>query len=365
MFINRGKSKGLAALLFSTILFCLSAAEGTSCFGLSDDPHKGQGGGAVFTPVSDESLVRNRESGGNRGPARISELAETTADSEGDDGAKKKHSIYSVFVNVVSEDFRVPLFGFVNIARGDHNLPQFGLANWNTGTFGSAQVGLLNTTGGDTRGAQTGLVNTIRGGLNGAQVGLVNTAAGQLSGAQVGLANITKELRGVQVGLINYADSAEKGLPMGLISIVRHGGYRALELSFAETMPLNMTFKIGLEKFYTSWGIAYDPDVDETKAAFGFIYGAGSIIPVTEEFFINPELNNTTTFELKQHFVSFSPQVGYKLGSHLSIVAGPSLSYMYVDDGSHNTNPVFTLGKELSNGHSLLFGVKAGIRLQF
>jgi hypothetical protein len=338
-----------------------------------------------FVRISDESPVRNR------GPEGIVLLGD---DSEEKAGGGKS-SVYSVFVNVVSEDFRFPLIGFVNIAMGGHRIPQLGFVNWNTGAFTSLQMGFINTAGGDTRGVQAGLVNTVRGTMYGfqaslvntvsgdtaaAQMGLVNTAGGKARGLQMGLANMafreirgaqfglvngTKELRGLQFGLLNYSDSVEAGIPIGMLSIVRKGGYRALELSFAETMPLTLSFKIGTEKFYNSLSVSYDPGITEPRAAFGFGYGVGSIIPVAKGFFVNPELNGISTFEFKQNFVSLTPLAGFRLGSRFSVVAGPSLTYMYVKEDSNNSGPLFTIGKEVADGHSLLLGVKAGIRVQF
>jgi hypothetical protein len=349
-----------------------------------------------FVRISDESPVRNRgpEEGLEEGPE--DGLEENAALEEGPEetAGERKASVYSVFVNVIAEDFRFPLFGFVNIARGRQTFPQFGLVNWNTGAFKTLQAGLLNTAGGDTRGVQAGLVNTVRGTMEGFQMGLVNTVTGdtsgirlglvntaggktrgfqmglvntafrEIQGVQLGLVNATKELNGLQFGLLNYADSADKGIPIALLSIVRKDGYRALELAFAETMPLNLAFKIGTEKFYNSLSLSYDPGITETRAAFGFGYGIGSIVPVAKDFFFNPEINGTVTFEFKQNFVSLTPLAGFKLGSRFSIVAGPSLTYMYVQEDSDNAGPLFTIGKELSEGHSLLLGARAGLRFR-
>ncbi|MDR2072148.1 MAG: hypothetical protein LBP60_01760 [Spirochaetaceae bacterium] len=286
-----------------------------------------------------------------------------------EDGAEpkeKRTSVYSVFVNVVAEDFHFPLFGFVNIARGDQRFPQFGLVNVNARTLWPGQTGLINIAGKDIRGVQWGLANTAGGELLGVQLGLASIAARGVEGAQIGLVNISpKKVRGMQVGLFNYADSVAGGVPIGLLSIVREGGYRALELSFAETMPVNLAFKIGVEKFYSSFIVSFYPDFKDPGANLGFGFGIGSIIPVTNRFFINPELNSVTPLTLDQNFVSFTPLAGFKLGSHFSIVAGPSLTYMYTSNDSNSRAPVFTAGKKLNDEHSLLLGVKAGIRIQF
>jgi hypothetical protein len=174
----------------------------------------------------------------------------------------------------------------------------------------------------------------------------------------------TGDRKGLQFGLFNYAGFAD-GIPVGILSIVRQGGYRALELSFAETMPLNLTFKVGTEKFYRSLSISYDPGIPEPRAAFGFGFGFGSIIPVAGDFFVNPELNSTVTFEFRQNFLSLTPLAGFSVGPRFNIVAGPSLTYMHVRKGSNNSGPLFTAGREFAGGHSLLLGARAGIRFRF
>ncbi|MDR2313139.1 MAG: hypothetical protein LBE02_01230 [Spirochaetaceae bacterium] len=283
---------------------------------------------------------------------------------EGAAPKEKRSSVYSVFVNVAAEDFYFPLFGLVNIARGDQRVPQFGLININGGTLRSGQMGLFNTAGRNLLGLQLGLANAAGGELRGAQMGLANFAFKGVRGVQLGLANIsTKSIRGMQFGLFNYADSAEGGVPVGLLSVVRHGGYRALELSFAEALPVNLAFKIGTEKFYSSFIFSFYPDFKDLEIAFGF--GAGSIIPVTRYFFINPEINNVTPLTLEQNFLSFTPLAGFNLGSHISIVAGPSLAYIYTIDDGDIRNPLFTIGKKFNDEHSLLLGVKAGVRIRF
>jgi hypothetical protein len=338
-------------------------------------------------------------------------------------------NVYSFFVNIMPETYHGPLVGFVNVARGEHHAPQIGFVNWNTGAFNSLQMSFVNMAGGEVKGAQIGFVNTAAGNLAGADIGFVNTTMGDVTGAQAGfvntatgglaglqygfvntamkntagaqlgfvnttlgttagfqfgflstaldgitggqvsLVNITKKLSGLQFGLVNYADSLDGGLPIGLISIVRKGGYHAVELSFDEGMPLNIALKLGIEKFYTSFIVSYDPAVnagDTPRAAFGFGAGFGSIWHIGEtQFFANPEIDCRTTCQFKQQFLSLRLLGGYRLNSHVSVVAGPAFTWMHVADGSDNTQPVFKAGGDVDGHNSLMFGVKAGLRLRF
>jgi hypothetical protein len=133
-------------------------------------------------------------------------------------------NLYTFFVNIVNEQFRFPLIGLVNIAEGSHSLPQVGFINWNQNDFETVQVGFINTVGGD---------------MTGAQVGFINTAAGSVDG--------------LQIGFINYADSIETGIPIGFLSIVRDGGYKAIELSASEISPFNANKGLGIARTAQKW----------------------------------------------------------------------------------------------------------------
>jgi hypothetical protein len=269
-------------------------------------------------------------------------------------------------VNTAGKESGGVQVGVVNTAAGGIRGPQIGAVNTAGMESGGIQVGLVNTAAGGIRGPQIGAINTAFRESSGVQAGVANIAAGGLKGPQIGVFNSTRGLRGLQVGILNYADTVEKGMPLGLLSIVRHGGYYAVEMSFSETMPLNLAFKLGVEQFYTSLNAAYEPGIEEPGAAFAFGIGFGSIIPVYTFFFLNPEINAVFTIEEnRQYFEYVSLLAGFNLGSRFSVVAGPSLTHMYVEEGSRNTRPLFMAGTEIAGNHHVLFGVKVGIRSRF
>jgi hypothetical protein len=285
-------------------------------------------------------------------------------------------------VNTTAGALRGVQAGFINTAAGDTNGVQAGLVNTTVGEITGFQMGLINTTTKDTTGFQMGLINTTAGDTKGFQMGLVNISVGKIesfqfglvnaaqriAGPQIGLVNGTKRLKGLQFGLFNYVDTIEEGVPIGLLSIVRHGGYLALEASFAEIMPLNLALKIGVEKFYSSISVSYNPRVEDPAVLFGFGIGFGSIIPLSKRFFINPEVNATGTlgFDTSDFFSSLSPLAGFNLGSRFSIIAGPSLTYRLIgEDSNNNTKPLFMVGKEIAQNQYLFLGVKAGMRVRF
>ena len=315
-----------------------------------------------------------------------------------------KTTLYSFFFNVLYEPFTLPIVGLANLSIGNHGPIELGLANWNTENFTGLQAGLVNLTEGEFKGYQTSIVNLTgkdfcgfqsaivnitagnfkgfqAGNVNlasnnfeGFQAGIVNIAANDFNGFQSGLVNISGgKINGLQLGLINYADSIEKGIPIGLISVVREGGYRAVEYSFSEFHPCNVAFKIGVEKFYTSFIKPYNHNYDfssfENKTSGGM--GFGSILPIGKIFFINPEVNGL--FELEKedlasvYYTSFVPYFGVNFGI-FSIAAGPSVTWVSAPECkvSNMADPLFSIySYEINNHNKLVVGARASARVKF
>ncbi|MDR0668750.1 MAG: hypothetical protein LBF95_01595 [Treponema sp.] len=248
---------------------------------------------------------------------------------------------------------RLPLVGLVNIARGEHHGMHLGLANWATGNFAGIQMGLVNRTIGDTVGFQAGLVNTTSGDTAGFQAGLVNTTSG--------------ELAGFQVGLINYADSIdddERSIPIGIISIVRNGGYQAVEYVFSEFYPVQLAVKLGVEKFYTSIIVACNPGNGSNIDRFAAGLGVGSILPIDKSFFLNPEID-CMTVPLGNMRTSLVPFAGYSIGRNFAFTLGPSVTWTHAHKNDVLRKPFLGIYEHIVNSNnSIVVGVRAGIRLR-
>jgi hypothetical protein len=274
-------------------------------------------------------------------------------------------------VNIVNGQFRYPLIGFVNIASGSHDLPQVGFFNWNQNDFSTLQLGFINTTGGGMEGLQMGFVNTAAGGMSGLQLGFVNTAVKSFKGMQFGFVNTStgSGVSGLQIGFINYADSFEKGLPIGLLSIVRNGGYKAIELGVSEISPFNLSFKIGVEKLYTSFVVSYNPFRDDPfnggiREQIILGAGLGSIIQLGKAFYLNPEITSHTAIsEDFQHYVGIVPYFGYNIISNLSVAAGPSLVWAY----NENIKSLFyrIVEYSINDENTLYLGARLALRFRW
>jgi hypothetical protein len=282
---------------------------------------------------------------------------------DGENGRTRRFPFYSVLANVVPQDFSFPLIGLVNVSRGMQHFPQLGAVNVNVGSFKSAQLGIINVAAGDVTGVQAGFIN--RAGT----------------------------LRGVQIGFLNFVDNAEHGIPIGVFSIVRHGGYHAIELSFNEVIPINQSLLLGVPHFYTIFQIGYDPSVAKyPMSASTFGLGFGSIFSIGETgFFINIEYRHYSepgflvtwtpntglspdglarnAIASDQSVTSFPILAGYRLNRFVSFVAGPELTFLTTFKYAHNDKPVFRLGWKLSEDRFfskwLLIGVLVGVRTTF
>ena len=291
-------------------------------------------------------------------------------------------AIYTFFVNIIHEPFRFPLIGFVNIFRGNHTFPQIGFVNWNTGDFSPWQFGFVNTAGGDLNGTQTGFVNTAIGDTSGLQFGFVNTTR-SFSGAQIGFVNTVSQesrglqlgfvntsvqtLTGTQIGFVNFADSIEDGLPIGFISIVRHGGFRAVEYSFSEFFYFNVGLKLGVEIFYTTIFAAYNSVTEFDAEYFAIGLGFGTIIPITGSFFFNPELNSMSAFMNggNRQFLSFVPYVGFNISQRLSIAIAPSVTWVRTETDSLPSPSFSMMEHSINESNSIVVGARAALRFRF
>lgn len=327
--------------------------------------------------------------------------------SFGQDTIKTENTsvVYTFIVNRVSDQVNIPLIGFVNLANGSHKGVQMGFVNVNQkhfdgtqmsfintvgGEMNGAQLGFINTCGGSFRGAQMSFINTVPGTtkgtqigfvntsvdtVNGVQLGFVNTTAKHVNGAQIGFVNTsntlnglqlsfvnsTKTMNGLQLGFINVADTVGSGFPLGFLSIVRKGGYRAVEISMSELYPINISFKIGIKKLYTSFIASYS---NNNKGYFSFGMGLGSIIQMNNKLYFNPELSSQSDLsgENAQH-QSLALNFGYQLSPRFSILLGPSISWNHSEYYDAPFEPFFAIYEYGFNTRNhLALGARLSVR---
>ena len=224
------------------------------------------------------------------------------------------------FLNVVTDDVKgVQASGFVNISKK---------------VEGVQATGYVNLATQEVRGVQaSGFVNLAKS-INGAQAtGFLNVAK-EVDGAQItGFLNVTKKLKGVQLAIVNVADTVESGVPIGLFSFVRSGLHQ-FGIEHNEFSPYNVYFRSGLHKFYSVLSAGIDP---ANNNLWHYGLGFGTQFKVRSKWYGNVELvahslqnperdNGEDDFNLLNRF---NVNVGYQIGKHLSVNAGPTLNIYF------------------------------------
>ena len=149
-----------------------------------------------------------------------------------------------------------------------------GLFNYSGKTEDAVQLaGLFNISTDGNASAQIGGITNIAKKSTFQLNGISNITTGTTDTQISGILNIAKEVNGLQLGLINYAEDMN-GVPIGLISFVKNGkGKPEFEIGFSDSLNTFISFKFGINKFYTifSGGINY---IDNpTFMAYGFGLG--------------------------------------------------------------------------------------------
>jgi hypothetical protein len=274
---------------------------------------------------------------------------------------ENKTIIYSMIVNIVPDQFNFPLVGFVNLAYDSHNSAHIGFINVNEKDFTGAQISFVNTVGGGVKGAQIGFVNMCEDPLTGLKLSFVNTAGKHTDSAQIGFVNNTKVLKGLQLGFVNYTDTIEKGIQLGFLSIVKKGGYRAFKISVTEMYHVNLSFKIGVKKLYSSFTASYNSDWGNIFAAG---IGLGSIMPFNKSLYFNPELSSQSAIiKNDQQIFYLTTSLGYYIKPKIQFTIGPSVVWNYAQYPDDLNKPFFSIYTyDIDNSNKLILGLRAALR---
>ncbi len=294
------------------------------------------------------------------------------------------------FYNIDREEVRgVQIGGFGNTVGGEvHGLQMGGFVNTTKDYVKGAQIaGFINVASDSVNGFQMGGFSNITREMKGWQIagfnnhtkhmdgvqmsGFINTA-GDMEGFQLtGFINIARQVRGLQLSVVNWADTVASGVPFGLLNIVKKGGLISPAIESDEVVPYRLSFRSGLDKFYSVLSVGLQPGDYWT-------YGAGfgsRFFPLNKKtFFINPELRwfNVAEDKIKEnennYLVRFNFNLGYQLFKHLSITTGPSFNYYFTNHLSERGRPIIDIaGKTVLDRstaryrHQLWIGYTIGI----
>ena len=191
--------------------------------------------------------------------------------------------------------------------------------------------------------AIAGGVNIGMGDAEGFTVAPVNLFFQDYFGVQIGVVNIAGGLNGLQLGVVNYVGKDNDALPIGLVSIVKDGYYE-VEFTSNELSFLNVSYKMGVKKFYNTFNAAYSTHGDRKIFRYGI--GLGMSRPVgykqsvsieagTDQVITNWNWNGAFSMINK-----LSLDYRLRLGKNFALVAGPSLNVYTTNekiDGEYGT----------------------------
>jgi len=254
--------------------------------------------------------------------------------------------------NIVGDGMKgIQVTGLANvIGDGMQGMQVAGLANViGDGMQGMQITGLVNVIGDKMLGMQVaGLANIVGDGVKGLQIaGLANVVGDEMKGVQIGLYNRVRTSKGLQIGLVSVNDTIANGVSLSLINIVKKGAYREWELSFADYANVALSYKMGVQKFYTIYtaGVNF---IEDNLWTFGI--GFGNRTPIGSRFDFQPELvycnyfptnfkniQNTFATHLKLGFV-------YCLNEKFGLSLAPSVYVMNADKRSNSGSEFYKAG---------------------
>lgn len=212
-----------------------------------------------------------------------------------------------------------------------------GLMNLNLSCASGFQAaGLMNVNLKASTSAQVaGLTNIAIQNTEGIQIaGLLNVCLKEIKGAQVaGLLNIAKSVNGSQIGFLNISDSCT-GVPVGFLSFVRKG-YHQLEISSNEVYPLNVSFRSGVQQFYTIFeaGMQFKTPEEHTWY-YGYGLGTSVTLGVKSQLDFDLTISQPVRANRVNEFnplTKFNVTATKQLRKGFSICAGPSLNILYAN----------------------------------
>lgn len=287
--------------------------------------------------------------------------------------------------------------GLGNFVDGDMTGGQFsGLMNTATSLKGAQIGGLINSVNNtpkvhqsdtieaiaspiyENNGVQAaGLLNQQAENMKGVQIaGLINLNRQHIKGVQLsGLLNKTKSISGVQIGLINIADTITNGVPIGLINIVKSNAYKATEVEVNESFYANVSYKMGVKRFYSIFSLAFTTQNQKEFWALGFGFGTSFAVNNITGIHIdavNYHLNEGEWWTNNHNQLNkLKINCSFQLAPKLSVFGGFSANVLIseiknkegIPTGSHFKTPNAFYEKVNSSTKIVIYpGLNAGIR---
>lgn len=221
-------------------------------------------------------------------------------------------------LNIVGDYFEgVQAAGFSNVVLQEVTGVQMAGFSNHSGVLKGVQLGGFMNTATESSGAQV--------------AGFANFHKGTFKGIQLaGFLNQTTSLKGIQLGVVNIAGSVESGVPIGLVSWVKDGLHQ-MEAGANDVTPYNLSFRSGIEKFYSIITAGIDP-TDKNLWSYGL--GFGSQWRLSDRLAASLEATQNTLQPIDEGYMdgyNGDLRAGLRLGLYLteriSLHGGPVFHY--------------------------------------
>src|SRR5690606_2951083 len=209
-------------------------------------------------------------------------------------------------------------------------------------------------------------VNVAKTGAGTLQLaGLLNHSPGEVGHQVSGLFNKAGSVKGIQfAGLLNIAESSD--YPIGLVNLIGNG-QKSLTLGADESSFAHLTFRSGGRKLYGVFGVAYPLNPEAVPFAMEMGFGLHTLeknrYSMDMEFVsrIASDFDGTSNIISSLKFIQ-----GYALGSHLRLVAGPTLNFSVLDAGDYAVPGLVLFERtNLQGTYSTHVGLMGGLQYRF
>ena len=243
--------------------------------------------------------------------------------------------------NIAKNVTGMQIAGIANFADSVKGLQLGGIANFTKTATGMQFGGITNLTENSKRFQFAGIFNRTNE-SSGFQFAGIANVSDKVEGASFGgVYNRTGTLRGVQIGVVNVIDTVETGVSIALLSIVKKGFYNEWALTFADYQNVGISYKIGMQKFYTIYTAGYN-FIEDKLWMFGF--GFGNRTELSGKIDFQPEIvsynYHQNDFKNYNHLWSTHLRLGfvYNISPKLGIAVTPSIYHLIAEqkDGLEN-----------------------------
>jgi hypothetical protein len=289
------------------------------------------------------------------------------------EGKESKNTDYYFSINMFSGTVKsikgVEIGSLYNQNENDmEGFQASGLANLTKGNVMGYQTAGIANISGSVIGLQTSGISNHAKDLVGIQISGIANIANKVNGLQIsGICNKAKTLKGLQIGLINQADNVEKGGGIGMINLYKTGGYREIEITFADYQNIGLSYKSGTKAFYSIVNIGYNIKPTSLLSS-GF--GIGNLRIIGKNLFFKPEIiwynyvaedfkfkNATSSSHLKLGFMKKMGKIGISLY--------PSVYYANIGKKPEGKFTEISQLKSISQNENGRWGFGLGLGLAF